>query len=476
MTRLFGALFAAFFAISAVAQDAQSAKAAPQPIKPNIVLIVLNDVGFGDLGYQGNRFNETPNIDSLAATGVSFHQAYAAAPVAAPTLASMLTGKNPVVVGVTGELERPWDRFRDNPAQGEELIPPPKGEGLGQGFRRLPELLKRSDYDTAWLGYWPLGGLGNGPEQHGFDQAQMAGTLAELRHRLLPFFWQDNPLEDSTRALTDAAKSYIEARADGRFFLAVSHYGAVAPLTGDAKRVEYFQRKSRSGNYPEFENPWYAASLASLDDSVGEIVALLDEKGLREKTLIVLVSPNGALTEREYFIGDYFAHSPATDLAPLRDGKGSIYEGGLRVPMLLNWVGVVPLGVRYNGLVSTQDLFPTLLAAGGLRQYKDFEGENLFDAIVGVRFDRDLHWHYPYYDHYAGRPGAAVRSGQYKLIQWFDDGSLELFDLKDDPGETRNLVTELPVRTRKMLAKLYEWRGWNRAPMPAKAETKTASP
>ncbi len=456
-------LLVAGVVLDAAAQDAPGTEVA-QKSRANVVLFILDDVGFGDLSVHGNRLNETPNIDRLFRTGVNFRAAYAASPVGAPSRASMLIGKTPEHAGITNYIEPIYGKYRRSEYLGKPIQVPESGQDLLAQSTTFAELLKREGYRTGWVGKWNLNG--GGPTAHGFDRADYASKWDELRY-MLEGYYLDNYFGDHIAArVTRAATRFIEDNREQPFLLVVSHIATHMPLQPPAEKLQYFTDKMGKGVRGEFENPAYAAALSMVDDSIGAIYDKVDQFALAGKTLFIVVSDNGGLVDREYFIGDYFEHSPATDLKPLRGGKGWLYEGGLRIPMALNWAGLLPTGISFDTPVIITDLFPTVLAAAGLRGYQDHFGANLFDIIVGVKPDRELMWNYPHYSRQGGKPGSAIRDGRYKLIQWHETGSAELYDLVADPSETENLLPAMSRQGKKMAEELVRWLLWTRSSLP----------
>ncbi len=457
-------VFGGFSASVWAQQSGDAAADGKQRPEPNIVLIVLDDVGFGDLSIHGNRLNETPNLDRLFLSGVNFRAAYAASPVGSPSRAAMLTGKTPEHAGVTNFIEPIYGKYRRTEYLGKPVQVPASGTDLRAESTTFGELLQRKGYRTGWVGKWNLNG--GGPKAHGFDHAKYAGKLDELRYMLegyyLDSYWGDHISARLTRAATD----FIDSSKGRPFLLVVSHYGAHMPLQPPEEKLQYFVEKKGKGRRGEFENPAYAAALSAVDDSVGAVVKKVEAAGLLPTTLFIVVSDNGGLADREYFIGDYFEHSPATSLAPLRGGKGHLYEGGLRIPLAMSWAGLLPTGITFDEPVMISDLFPTIIAAGGMRSYQDHFGANLFDVIVGAKLDRKLFWNYPHYSRQGGKPGTAMRDGRYKLIQWHEEGIAELYDLVADPSEEHNLLRESPRQAKKMAQELVRWLLWTRSSLP----------
>ncbi|MFL3659291.1 MAG: sulfatase [Opitutales bacterium] len=432
---------------------------AAEKSKMNVVLFLIDDLGWMDLSCQGSDYYQTPNIDQLAAEGTRFTDAYAACALCSPTRASVMTGKYPARLMLTQWL--PAGRWS------------PKGNKKREGrfLRELPleeftiaETLRESGYTTFHVGKWHLGGPPFSlPAQHGFD-VNVAGsehgapggyfypytgkwtvptTGTPVVKVTLPDGQEGEYLTDR---LTDEAIGLIRQNREKPFFLYFPHYGVHSPHQAKKEviaRYEAVPEKERQGL------PAYAAMVESIDDSVGRIMETLQELGLEENTLVIFTSDNGGL-------------SKATDHAPLRANKGSHYEGGIRVPMIIKTPGASKRGAVNAVPVITNDLYPTILDVVGLplrpRQHED--GVSLSRLLDGKRsLDREaLFWHYPHYNrHPFNAPASIVRRGSWKLIEFLESGKIELYDLSNDIGEATNLAEAQPELARKLLAELREW-------------------
>jgi arylsulfatase A-like enzyme len=427
--------------------------AEPKNTHPNIVLIVADDLGWADLGCYGSTYHKTPNLDRLAAQGMRFTNAYAAACICSPTRAALLTGKYPARLNLTDWLPgRP-----DRPDQ--KLLRPLINQELRPGEATLAAALKATGYATGHVGKWHLGGEGAGPLQRGFEVNIAGDRTGSPRSYFAPFRSKDGPFmpglerapegEYLTDRLTTEAEKFIASNRDLPFFLYLAHYAVHIPLKAKAETIARY----KPGPAGRQGNPIYAAMIESLDESVGRILAKLDELKLAERTVIVFTSDNGGLSVREG------PNTPSTINAPLREGKGYLYEGGLRVPLLVKWPGVTRPGSTSATPVCSIDLLPTLLLACGVTSERAVDGVSLVPLLKGGDLKRDaLFWHYPHYSNQGGRPGGAVRAGDWKLIEFFEDGRRELFDVKKDPGESNNRIVERPEIAKGLAEKLRVWR------------------
>jgi arylsulfatase A-like enzyme len=430
--------------------------------RPNVVLIVIDDLGARDLGCTGSAYYRTPNIDRLASEGMRFTDAYAAAPVCSPTRAALLTGKYPARLNLTDWLPgRP-----DRPDQ--RLLRPAIRQELPLEEVTLAEALHAAGYATASVGKWHLGGEGFGPRQQGFDlnvagdQSGSPGSyFAPFRNRqgrFMPGLEEAPEGEYLTDRLTAEAEKFIERSRDRPFFLYLAHYAVHIPLRAKPDLVATYPTGGRPGTQ---NNPVYAAMIESVDQGVGRLTRKLADLGLTERTLVIVTSDNGGLCVVEG------PNTPATVNAPLREGKGYLYEGGLRVPLIVKWPGVARAGTLCGVPVSSIDFFPTLLEACGATADARPDGVSLVSLLKGGGLTREaLFWHYPHYSNQGGRPGGAVRAGNWKLVEFYEQGRRELFDLKADPGESRNQAEARPEVVRELAAKLDAWRREVAARMP----------
>jgi arylsulfatase A-like enzyme len=430
--------------------------------KPNFIFILIDDLGRNDLGCYGSRFYRTPNLDKLAVDGIRFSDAYAACPVCSPTRASILTGKYPARLHLTDWLPGRADR------PDQRLVRPPFRQQLSLEEVTLAEALKAAGYATGHIGKWHLGGAGFGPRQQGFDR-NVAGDqtgsprsyfapFKDAQGRFMPGLEKAPDGEYLTDRLTSEAEKFIEANRARPFFLYFAHYAVHIPLRAKQEMIAKYATDGRPGTQ---NNPIYAAMTESVDESVGRVVKKLADLGLDRKTLVIFTSDNGGLSVREG------ANTPATTNAPLREGKGFLYEGGIRVPLIVAGPGVEKPGRVSDVPVSSIDFFPTVLDLCGLTTESKPDGVSLVPVLKGGGLKRDaLYWHYPHYANQGGRPGGVVRAGDMKLIEFYENDRRELYDLKRDPGESRNLAAEKPDVVRDLATKLELWRVDVEAQMP----------
>jgi arylsulfatase A-like enzyme len=427
---------------------------------PNVVLIVADDLGWADLGCYGSTFHETPNLDRLAREGVRFTDGYAACPVCSPSRAAILTGKYPARLHLTDWLPGRTDR----PSQ--RLLRPTIRQQLPLEEVTLAEALKPKGYVSASIGKWHLGGPQFWPEQQGFDVniggTQTGSPPGGYFHFKTPTMTARSDDEYLTDRLTDEAVDFITKSRDRPFFLYLPHYAVHIPLQARTDAIAKYKAKP-AGTSPQ-SNPIYAAMLESLDRGVGRVLAALDEAGIADRTVVIFTSDNGGLSVKEG------PNTPSTSNAPLRDGKGYLHEGGIRVPLIVRWPGVVKPGATCSVPVSGQDLFPTILVAAGLMPPADapIDGESLVPLLKGEgSLKRDaLFWHYPHYSNQGGKPGGAVRRGDLKLIESYEDGRVELYDLAHDLGERHDLAAERPDDAARLRTRLADWRRSVDAQMP----------
>ncbi|MBY0514386.1 MAG: sulfatase-like hydrolase/transferase [Gemmataceae bacterium] len=430
---------------------------------PNVVLILADDLGWRDLGCYGSTFFKTPHVDRLAAGGLRFTDYYAACPVCSPTRASLLTGKYPQRFDLTdwlpGRPDRP-DQMLKQPALRQEL---PLEEVT------IAEALKANGYATGLIGKWHLGGPGFEPQKQGFDANVGGEHVGTTRSYFAPFRNKQGQMpgleaapdgEYLTDRLTAEAEKFIDANKDRPFFLYLPHYAPHTPLVAKKELVAKYPGQPAHGRQ---SHPVYAAMVESLDESVGRLVKKLDDLKLSDNTILIFTSDNGGLATLE---GMPFA---PTINAPLREGKGYLYEGGVRVPLVVKWPGVVKPGTVADQPACSIDLFPTLAEAAGVRRGPptDLDGVSLLAVFRGAAVaERPLFWHYPHYANQGSKPGGAVRLGNDKLIEFYEDGRHELFDVRKDPSESRNLAAEKPDVVDRLASRLAEWRKQVGAKMP----------
>jgi len=407
----------------------------------NIVFVLADDLGWAELGCYGNRFNETPNLDRLAARGVRFTDAYAAAPVCSPTRAAIMTGLHPARVGITDYLRG------DDPKY------------LSPDHFSLPKALKAAGYHCGLIGKWHLMGdysLRKGdPKLHGFDEVICSESsyigpgyyfppyqhMKEVQPR--------RPDEYLTDRLNQEAVEFIERNRARPFFLFLSHYAPHTRLAGKPQLVAKYARKPGAGK--NRNNPELAAMIESIDEGVGMILQALERLGLAERTVVVFSSDNGG-------------EDRVTSNAPLRAGKSTLYEGGIRVPLIVAGPGFAKPGSASGTPVVSTDLYPTFLQIAGAKPRPGLKLDGISFQQVLARpaalRRRAIFWHYPLdKPHFlGGRSSGAVRQGDFKLIEFYDTGAIELYNLKDDPGETTDLSEKLPAVKNRLLTLLRNWR------------------
>jgi len=436
--------------------------------RPNIVFFVADDLGQRDLGCYGSTFYETPHLDQLASDGALFTDAYAACPVCSPTRASIMTGQWSQRTRVTDYIgaAAPQDWKRNT-----ILRPAPYSDRLSREARTLGEALHDAGYATFFAGKWHLGPEGWWPEDQGFDfnlgGIDKGGPYGGSRY----FSPYGNPrLPDGPpgehlpdRLATETAK-FIEANKDRPFFAYYCFYDVHTPLMArDDLREKYEVKRTRLGLTEQWgregerdvrlvqEHTVYAAMVEALDLAVGKVLAKLDELGLRDNTLVIFTSDNGGLSTSEGW--------PTSNL-PLRGGKGWMYEGGIREPLLMRWPDRIKPGTKIGTPVSSPDFFPTLLAAAGASPLPGqiLDGVNLLPLFSSAALpERALYWHYPHYGNQGGAPAAAIRRGDWKLIEWLEEGRSELFNLAVDLGEEHDQALTETRRVTELVDELHAW-------------------
>lgn len=448
-----------------------AAAAAARPEKPpNIILILADDLGGMDLGCYGADLHETPQLDRLAAQGMKFTRAYAAAPVCSPTRAALLTGQHPARLQLTT-----WRESSQNPPRDRALLPPACRADLPRGLRTLAENLKSAGYLTAHVGKWHLGDASHFPETQGFDVHRggnhwgapasyfypYRGTFDdELRY--VPGLEWGKEGDYLTDRLTDEAIAVVE-RAKGRpFFLNLWHYAPHTPMQAKPADVEHFQRKLRPEH--QHQGAVYAAMVRNLDENVGRLLRRVEALGLGRDTVVVFTSDNGGYLGKPGLT--------VTTNAPYRSGKGSLYEGGLRIPLLFRWPGTITAGTRCEVPVTSMDLFATLMDLAKVPRDLDpvqvIDGTSLVPLLANPQatFERGpMFWHFPHY-YSTTTPVSAMMVGDWKLLEYHEDRHLELYNLARDPAEANNLALTLPEKADELRILLERWRVEVRAQMP----------
>lgn len=440
-------------------------------LPPNILLIVVDDLGYSDLHCYGNDLVETPHIDRLASEGIRFSSAYASCTVCSPTRASLMTGRNPVTVDITDWIPGHQDS-RGGPGPNDKFVVPRFNQQLPLEEISLAELLKEAGYTCASIGKWHLGGKGFLPTDQGFDL-----NVAGYRKGSPPSYYYPytretrtdiiTPLElngDSlylTDRLTSEAIQFMDDNKAEPFFLYLPFYNVHTPLEGRPDLVSKYESKLRDHQHDSIlRNPHFLAMTEAVDVNVGRIMNFLKIQKLDQNTVVILTSDNGGLLRRDNnFIRASWNY-------PLREGKGTLYEGGLRIPAMVRWPGKIGSGRISNELVISTDIYPTVAEIAGVVFDHDIEGKSILPHLLRSEpLDREtLYWHYPHY--HIGMPGGAIRDGDFKLIEYFESGKIELYNLREDLQESHNLADEDPGRAKELHKKLKLWRKENNASMP----------
>ncbi len=455
------------------------------PAKPNFVLILIDDMGWKDLSCYGSSFYETPNLDRLATEGIRFTDAYAACPVCSPTRASILTGKYPASVGVTNYID--W-AHRVHPSRGL-LIDAPYIDHLPLTEKSLATALKEAGYATWHVGKWHLGGRDYHPEKHGFD-VNIGGCAwgMPLQGYFSP--WGIETLQDGpegeylTDRLTDEAIRLIRSSNGNPFFLNLWYYSVHIPIQAKKRDIERYEEKARSLGLDQitaFEegelfpcehkkelriirrliqsDPAYAAMIHCLDDNIGRLLACLEETGVADNTIVIFTSDNGGLATAE--------GSPTCN-SPLAEGKGWMYEGGTREPLIVKGPAVRESGTICSAPVTSPDFYPTMLEIAGLEPPQHSDGISIVPLLSGEReLKREaIYWHYPHYGNQGGTPGASIRMGDHKLISFFEDRHVELYNVGEDLGEKNNLANDMPALAQDLKKRLVDWQQRVEAKIP----------
>lgn len=482
-----------------VAFSSSATNAGTTNIHPNVIFILADDLGWSDLGCYGSTFYETPNIDLLAREGMSFINAYAACPVSSPTRASIQTGRYPARIGITDWIKghQYEKKFMDKIKATCPVLPTENLFNLPLSEITIAEALKRNGYRTAHIGKWhcSIDSL-YFPQYQGYDiniagcakgspAAEGGGSyFVPYNNPNLP----DGPKgEFLTDRLGDECVKIIQKYKDAPFFISLPFYQVHAPLVAKPDKKKYFEDKAHrlgldtlksfnenpawktkqyiKDNYRERivqNNITYAAMIASMDENIGKVIAELKRLGLFENTIIIFTSDNGGVSTGEGW---------GTSNLPLKAGKAHIYEGGIREPLIAVWKNHILSATKSETLVSSVDFFPTILSLTNTAQPENdvIDGKSFLPSLKGKKQNRGpIFWHYPHYHPLGGRPVSAIREGDYKLIQFLDNGDVELYNLKNDIGETHDLAKSDIKRTTALLKKLSEWRFSVNAKIPTK--------
>jgi len=451
----------------------------------NFVFFLIDDLGWTDVGCYGSSFYETPNIDKLASEGMRFTDAYAACPVCSPTRASIMAGKYPARLGITQWIGGPNE-------------PTPYRHYLPLEEVTIAEVLKREGYATGFVGKWHLSTKGSDrtkyyPDRQGFD-INIGGDYSGAPPT---YFWPykkrgrsletlppgGEKSEYLTDRLTDESLKFLRANKERPFLLYLSHYAVHTPIESKPALTDKYKAKAEKlppTDGPRFipvygrymtrcvqDNPAFAGMVQSVDESVGRVMKKLEELGVADNTVVIFMSDNGGLSTvpRE---------APTSNL-PLRAGKGWLYEGGIREPMIIKWPGVVKPGSVCSEPVTSTDFYPTMLEMAGLPLIPEqhVDGISLMPLLKnkGKLKRKAIYWHYPHYHGSGNRPSGAVRAGDYKLIEWYENNRIELYNLKNDIGERHDLATEMPKKAAELRRMLHRWRKQTNAKMPMLEQT-----
>ena len=442
---------------------AMSVHGSEQVDRPNFVLIFIDDMGWKDVGCYGNNFVETPRIDRLAAEGVRFTDFYAAGAVCSPTRCALQSGQNQARIGITDFISGHWRPF-------ERVITPRPAMALPLDTVTIAEALKSAGYKTGYVGKWHLGtGPQYQPDRQGYDfSAVINGPHLPGRYRVQgrPDL-KPRPDQYRTDFEADLCIDFIKEHREQPFFLMLSPYAVHIPLAAMSDKAEKYRRKAAEMKR-ELPHPVYAAMIEHCDEMVGRIVDAIDDAGLGDNTMVIFTSDNGGLYRRY----DYREHADDTvaDLAPLMGEKGSLHEGGVRVPLIVKYPPLNKAGAVCSEPAITYDFYPTFvdLSGGKPPLNQTIDGLSLRPLLSDphARLDRDaLHWHYPHYHH--DRPASSIRERDWKLIEYLDGtGDVELYQISKDIGETKNLATEKRGRVGDLKQKLQAWRKSVLARMP----------
>jgi arylsulfatase A-like enzyme len=451
--------------------------AADQAKKPNIIYILADDLGWTDLACQGSKYYESPNIDKLASQGMRFTNGYAAAPNCQPSRAALMTGQYEPRTGVytVGSIDRfDWEIRPLRPVDNVQQLPLEKVT--------IAQALKQAGYATAMFGKWHLGNKAEyHPSKRGFDEAiESSGRHFDFKTDPPVEYPKGTYLADF---LTDKSVDFIKRNKDKPFFLYLPHFGVHAPHEAKPELIAKF--KAKQGTEWQ-KNPAYAAMIYSVDESVGRIMATLDELKIADNTLVIFTSDNGGVGGYKR-AGIPVNNNGVTDNAPLRGGKGMLYEGGVREPFIFRFPGKIPAGTTCDEPIINIDMFPTFLAMAGATapEKQPPDGLNLWPLLTSggsTHLSREaIYWHFPGYlglgqGQWRTTPVGAIRMGDWKLLEFFEDNHVELYNLKDDIGQKHDLAKSDPERAKAMQAKLAGWRMETGAKMPTPNTEKNVDP
>lgn len=489
------------FIVSLCACNTTVEKKHAEKSKPNILFILIDDLGYKDLGCYGSKFYETPHIDKLAKNGVRFTNAYAASAVSSPTRASILTGKNPGRLHLTD-----WTGPAEWHPKGK-LHTPPTEEVMPHNEYTLAEVLGDNGYTSCYLGKWHLGDGLYSPDNYGFDRVIGAINAGAPPSYFYPYFranWEGTgwPTQISdlaatgkegeylTDRLTTEAMNFLDTIGERPFLLYLAHYAVHMPMEGKAKLIEKYRRKAekiysdtvttlvkeRNDSYTRViqSHAVYGAMIESVDESVGNLMTKLDEVELSDNTIVIFTSDNGGYTTSNFPLP---VHTPdtaqklPTSVLPYRAGKGWYYEGGIKIPAIVYWPGVTKANTTVNKLIVSTDFFPAILEMAELDMLPNqhIDGISFAPVLAGEKMDTErdaFFWHYPHYHNSGQTPATVIRKGKYKLIFEYDDENIYLYDLEKDTSEVNNLANHLPQMRDSLLTELENWKTKINAKVP----------
>ena len=429
--------------------------------RPNVLFILADDLGWMDLGCYGSTFYESPGIDLLARQGMRFTRAYTAGSVCSPTRASIMTGRYPVRTGITDYIpgfKAPGARLKTRPTRQELAL---EEVTIGEGMRE-------GGYQTYYAGKWHLGSAGFQPHDQGFEVVVDDDSLGNAAK---------DPLVGDR--LTDEALKFLEQRDSTRpFFMVLAYHEPHLPILAHPRHIAHYREKAASLSSSEpavrperkgltrlqQDVPGYGCEVAVLNEAVVRLTEKLESLGLAGDTVVVFTSDNGGLSTKD-------KPGPTSNL-PLRAGKGWLYEGGIRVPLIIRAPGLTKPGTVSDVPVMSTDYFPTFLEMAGLPLHPEWhqDGRSLVPLLRGgVLASRDLFWHYPHYHGSTWAPGSAVRRDRWKLVEFFEEGVAELYDVEADPGERRNVIQEEPGKAAELRGALEKWRQETGAFIPTRS-------
>ncbi|MGB3467923.1 MAG: sulfatase [Cyclobacteriaceae bacterium] len=428
------------------------------PLKdPNIIVIVADDLGWSDLSSYGNNFIETPHLDKLASQGVRFSNGYAPASLCSPSRASIVTGLHPVRVNITEHIHG-----NQKAGPNQKLQTPPISQALDTAFLTTAEAVKGQGYTTAYFGKWHLGGGKSKPANQGFDYTYAASYHGLPNSFYYPFF--NHGMEDIkadteegdflSDVLTKRFIGHIR-EIDGKFLAYLNFYAPHVPIEGRKDLTQKYVSKAGGQNDGPIPNPHYAAMVEGIDRNVGRLLDSLRHFGLMDNTVIIFTSDNGGLSVRE--VPAFAKHTPPTDNYPLNAGKGYLYEGGVRVPFIIYGQNRFSEKQVINTPVSGTDIHNTILDLTGINQFTE-DGQSLLSVVENQQREKPIFFHVPHYSPQRGLPASSVRKGDYKLIYFYEDARVELFNVANDPEELKDLSGELPEIKEELLSNLRNWK------------------